>query len=101
MYFDKFPLIFKTIIYSELLSNIVYFCIITRDVKAKGLMFMGRWHWFQFVSGGILTLFLSILVYVVVISYTRRSGSTGLDVATIQKIRYEAIPQRSSPPSIP
>ena len=57
---------------------------------------MGRWHWFQFVSGGILTLFLGILFYVVVISYTRHSGSTGLDVATIQKIRYEAIPQPST-----
>lgn len=62
---------------------------------------MARRHWFQFVSGGILTLFMGILTYVVVVAYTRHSGSTGLDVATIQKIRYEAIPQRSSPLSHP
>lgn len=60
---------------------------------------MQRWHWFQFVSNGILALFLSILAYVVVIAYTRHSGSTGLDVATIQKIRYDALPQSASPPS--
>lgn len=58
---------------------------------------MRRWHWFQFVSNGILALFLSILLYVVIIAYTRHSGSTGLDVATIQKIRYDALPKH--PPS--
>lgn len=64
-------------------------------------MFKNR-HWFQFVSNGILALFLSILLYVVVIAYTRHSGSTGLDVATIQKIRYDAMPQRPlSPSSLP
>jgi hypothetical protein len=57
---------------------------------------MRQWHWFQFVSSGILALFLGILCYVVTIAYMRHSGSTGLDVATIQKIRYEAIPQHSS-----
>ncbi len=50
-------------------------------------------HWFQFVSNGILFLFLGILSYVVVVAYMRHSGSTGLDVATIQKIRYEALHQ--------
>lgn len=58
---------------------------------------MKNWHWFQFVSNGILALFLSILLYVVIISFTRHSGSTGLDVATIQKTRYDALPQH--PPS--
>lgn len=57
---------------------------------------MRRWLWFQFVPYGILTLFLGILAYVVTIAYTRPSGSTGLDVATIQKIRYEASPQHTS-----
>jgi hypothetical protein len=61
---------------------------------------MRQWHWFQFVSSGILALFLSILAYVVVIAYIRHSGSTGLDVATIQKVRYEAISQRY-PSSLP
>lgn len=58
---------------------------------------MRHWHWFQIVSSSILVLFLSILAYVVVVAYTRRSGSTGLDIAMIQKIRYEALPQH--PPS--
>ncbi len=61
---------------------------------------MRRWHWFQFASNGILALFLSLLLYVVIIAYTRHSGSTGLDVATIQKIRYDALPQ-PSPSSFP
>ena len=56
---------------------------------------MRHWHWFQFVSNGILVLFLGILVYVVATAYTRRSGSTGLDVAKIQRMRYEAFPQHS------
>ena len=63
---------------------------------------MRHWHWFQFVSCGVLTLFLSILSYVVVIAYMRSSGATGLDVATIQKVRYEAISQHSPLPySVP
>lgn len=57
---------------------------------------MRQWHWFYVVSHSILALFLGILLYVVVIAYTRHSGSTGLDVATIQKIRYEALPPSSS-----
>lgn len=59
---------------------------------------MRRWHWFQFVSNGFLALFLGILVYVVIIAFTRHSGSTGLDVATIQKIRYDAQPKYAGPP---
>lgn len=64
---------------------------------------MRNWHWFQFVSYGILALFLGILAYVCIVAFSRHSGSTGLDVATIQKIRYEALPQNSSltPSSVP
>ena len=54
---------------------------------------MRQWHWFQFVSNGILALFLGIMIYVIGIAYTRHSGSTGLDMAKIQKIRYDALPQ--------
>lgn len=50
---------------------------------------MLRWHWFQFISLGVLIIFFGILFLVVGISYTRHSGSTGLDVGMIQKIRYE------------
>ncbi len=57
---------------------------------------MRHWHWFQFISNGILGLFMGILVYVIWIAYARHSGSTGLDMATIQKIRYDSLPQHSS-----
>lgn len=62
---------------------------------------MRHWHWFQFVSNGILALFLGLLLYVVGIAYTRHSGSTGLDMATIQKIRYDALPRQSTSPLPP
>lgn len=61
---------------------------------------MGQWHWFQFVSTGIMALFFGILIYVVTIAYMRPSGSTGMDVATIQKTRYEALSQ-NKPSSLP
>ena len=44
----------------------------------------------------MLTLFFFILCYVTVVAYTRQSGSTGLDVATIQKIRHDALSRNSS-----
>lgn len=57
---------------------------------------MQRWHWFQFVSNGILALFIGIMIYATFIAYTRRSGSTGLDMMTIQKIRYDALSREKS-----
>ncbi|WP_068471395.1 hypothetical protein [Candidatus Protochlamydia phocaeensis] len=61
---------------------------------------MRRWHWFQFIAHGVLALFMGIMLYVVYIAFNRHSGSTGLDMATIQKTRYEAIPgPLSTPPS--
>jgi hypothetical protein len=53
-------------------------------------------HWFQFVSYAILALFLGIILYVVAIAYSRHSGSTGLDMAAIQKIRYNSLPHHSN-----
>lgn len=58
-----------------------------------------RLHWFQLVSHGILALFLGIIFYVICIAYTRSSGFTGLDMAAIQKIRYDH--QFSLPSSSP
>lgn len=60
---------------------------------------MHRRHWFQYVANGILVLFLGILAFVCMTAYMRHSGTTGLDMATIQKMRYEALPQKS--PSSP
>ncbi len=59
---------------------------------------MRRLHWFQLVSHGVLALFLGIILYVISIAYTRRSGFTGLDMATIQKIRYDHQNSLSPPP---
>lgn len=61
---------------------------------------ISQWHWFQFVSTGVVVLFFSIMLYVIGIAYTRRSGSTGLDMATIQKARYDALPSPSSLPPV-
>jgi hypothetical protein len=60
---------------------------------------MHKWHWFQIISNGILALFLGIILYVVIIAYTRESGSIGLNMATIQKMRYDTRNFTSSTPS--
>lgn len=59
---------------------------------------MRQWHWFQFVSNGVLILFLGIIVLVIYVAFSRTSGSTGLDMSTIQKIRFD---QYSNDPSQP
>jgi hypothetical protein len=50
---------------------------------------MYRWHWFQITAYSILVLFFSIMCYVTYVAYTRPSGSTGQDMAHIQKVRYQ------------
>jgi hypothetical protein len=57
---------------------------------------MRNQHWFLFVSTGILTLFFGIMLYVVGLAYTRHSGSTGLDMAAIQKMRYDSVPKHAT-----
>lgn len=49
---------------------------------------MRHWHWFRFVSSGIVVLFFGIMLYVVFIAFSRPSGTTGLDMAGIQQIRH-------------
>lgn len=44
---------------------------------------------FQKVATSILILFFSIMAFVTYAAYLRPSGSTGVDAAKIQKIRYE------------
>jgi hypothetical protein len=50
-----------------------------------------RVHSSQFTAYGILALFMGILLYVTVHAFTRTSGSTGQDMANIQKLRYDAV----------
>ncbi len=44
---------------------------------------------FQKVVIAIFCVFMSLMVFVVVIAYTHRSGITGLDMAKVQQMRYE------------
>ncbi len=53
---------------------------------------MRKRHWFLYVSNGILALFLSIIAIVIWIAFMRPSGFTGLDMAAMQKMRYESNP---------
>jgi len=44
---------------------------------------------FYCVSIAILFLFIAIMAFAILIAFSRRSGSTGMDIAEIQKQRYE------------
>ena len=55
-----------------------------------------RRYGYLYLSHGVLALFVCIIIYVIVVAYTRRSGSTGLDMAAIQKLRYETVIKDSS-----
>lgn len=48
------------------------------------------WHWFQYLAAGIIFTFFVLMIYVSYISFSRHSGVTKLDMAKIQKMRYEA-----------
>lgn len=62
---------------------------------------MNQRYLFSFISCSILVLFFCIMLYVIGIAYLRHSGSTGLDMATIQKIRFDSLPKKSNPPIPP
>ena len=50
---------------------------------------MAKWHRFQWVLLGVTCLFLSIIGYVTYVAYSRHSGSTGLDMVKMHKIRND------------
>ena len=52
---------------------------------------MFRLHAFSWIFSFVLILFLTVLSYVTTIAYSRRSGKTAIDPATIQRIRYESV----------
>jgi len=66
----------------------------------KGFI-MIRLPWFFFVSHGVLVLFLSIIVYVIAVAYLRPSGSTGMDMAAIQQMRYRSVQEETALSTIP
>lgn len=49
-----------------------------------------RFHWSHLSAVVMFLGFAVVMSYVMYSAYARRSGSTGLDVAQIQKIRFEA-----------
>lgn len=51
-----------------------------------------RFRWFQKTATAIFLTFMSIIVFVIVVAYSRHSGNTGLDMAKIQQIRKGTIP---------
>lgn len=59
------------------------------------ISYMKTWHWFQWVSHGVLLFFLGIMGIVTYISFKRTSGSTGMDMADIQQIRHHDVVTQS------
>lgn len=51
------------------------------------MSFLAKTRWFQKAVVGVFCLFMGMIVIVIVVAYSRRSGNTGLDMAKIQKIR--------------
>lgn len=52
-------------------------------------------HWFRWISALFLFIFFGLMILTTGVAFTRRSGSTGLDMGTVQKIRYDALPKPS------
>lgn len=48
---------------------------------------MQKHHWFDWAFKGIFVLFFGIMGYVTFLAYSRSSGSTGIDMSTVQQIR--------------
>ena len=45
--------------------------------------------WFRIASRSILFLFMAIMLFVVFVAYTHKSGSMGIDIATLHLLRME------------
>jgi len=52
-------------------------------------------HWFQFISIAVFILFMLIMIFAAYVAFTRQSGVTGLNVAKIQKLRYDSALNKS------
>lgn len=52
------------------------------------MSFLTRIKWFQKTATGIVVLFMGLMLLVVIVAYSRRSGNTGLDMAKIYQIRH-------------
>lgn len=58
---------------------------------------ISKFHPFHLILTLFFGIFITIMVYVTYRAYTRQTGSTGMDMAQIQKIRYDtSVKQQSS-----
>ena len=46
-------------------------------------------HWFESVWKAVMLLFFAIMGFVLYVSFSRPAGRAKIDVAQIQKIRYD------------
>lgn len=53
-------------------------------------------HWFHISHALVVAFFLIVMIFVVFIAYSQKNGFTGSDVATLQKMRYDAL--KKGPP---
>jgi hypothetical protein len=49
----------------------------------------------KYVYGSIFSVFMLVMIFACVFAYSRRSGSTGLDMSKVQKMRYEALTEKA------
>ncbi len=50
---------------------------------------LDKYKWFQKTVIAIACVFFGLMVLVTVLAYSRPSGTTGLDMAKVQKMRYD------------
>ena len=60
-----------------------------------------RFKLFQKAVVAVTALFFGLMGLVIIAAYTRHSGSTGLDMAKIQKMRYDSQIANRLPESVP
>lgn len=53
------------------------------------LSFLARIRFFQKSVVCVAVFFLGLMFWVAVVAHTKRSGSTGMDMGSIQKIRFQ------------
>jgi len=47
-------------------------------------------YWFQKIVVLVLCLFLGMMIVVTCIAFSRKSGTTGMDMGKVQQMRYES-----------
>lgn len=50
---------------------------------------MPRFRWFRIIATSITLIFMGLMALVSIIAFSRQSGSTGLDMAQIHKMRLD------------